>query len=192
VATISFSPSWTLRGVPWIFRWNTSGGSAGSDSGLLCSGGGYNSGTPWPNARIDIMKGTVPTTLVGLETLTARSTDLLMRFSCPSSNPAGSMTQYFMAPGLGAPGSGEGTNPQIINTIYQTASGAGTATWFRWLVVSMPLWNADPTGVVHQIVGTISTNGGGGDLQMDSTTIAAGQQYRISGIQFYMPTSFTY
>lgn len=189
--TISFSPSWTLHSVPWLFRFNTYGDDSRINAGLLTSAGPY-SGQTYSVAHIEIMKGAVPTSLVGLDTIGARSADLLVSFTCPSSAPSGSLTQYFMAPNLGQPGSGDGTNPQIINSIFKNAAASGTATWFRWLVLGMPNNSSDPTSVIHQIIGTVSTNGGGGDLQMDSTTITAGQPYRISSIQFYTPTSFTY
>jgi hypothetical protein len=189
--TISFSTPWTLRSIPYLFRLNTYGDDSRINAGLLTSAGPY-SGQTYSVARIEIMQGAVPTSLVGLETIGARSADLLVSFTCPSSAPSGSLIQYFLSAGLGQPGSGDGTNPQIINTIYKNAVGSGTATWFRWLVLGMPNNLTDPTSVIHQIVGTVSANGGGGDVQMDSTAITAGQPYRISSIQFYTPTSFTY
>jgi hypothetical protein len=191
MSTIAFSTPWTLKAVPWIFRFGNYGSQSAANAGLLINDGIY-PGIQYSNARIDIMQGTAPSTLVGLEALAARSSDLLMSFTCPSQSPSGSTIQYFMAPGLGQPGNGEGTNPQLINSIYKNATASGTATWFRWLVMGLPSYNVDPTSVIHQIIGTITDNAGSGDLKMDSTTIVAGQPYRISSIQFYTPTSFVY
>jgi hypothetical protein len=193
MSTIAFSSAWTARSIPWIFRHSYSAQSGDlSNAGLLSSGGTYNNG-PWYWARIDIMKGVVPTTVVGLEAVATRSSDLLMSFTTPSSNPSGEAVQYFLLPGVsGNLGQSVGSNPQLINTIYKTAIATGVATWFRWMVTIQPSYTSDPINVAHQIIGTVSTNGGGGDLQMDTTTITAGQQYRISSIQFFTPTSFTY
>lgn len=193
MATISFSPTWTARSIPWIFRHGYEAqASSLVGGGLLVSGGNYNNGA-WYWARIDIMKGVAPTTLTGLETVAARSADLLMSFTTPSSNPSGGPTQYFLLPGVsGNLGSSSGSNPQMVNTIYKAAAASGEATWFRWMVTILPSYTTDPINVAHQIIGTVSANGGGGDLQMDSTTITAGQSYRISSIQFSLPTTFTF
>lgn len=164
--------------------------SAGMASGLpgrmlLVGSAGYNSQSPgwrvgllqvWngpytPEAKILLMKGTVPASVTELTTTSSRSTDILATFNATSGH---------FSPSI------QTANPATINTLYVSATAAGTVTWFKWLV-------ADQYGTIyHQIVGTVGALGSGADLEMVSTTLAVGDQTRISNFRIAFPTSWTY
>lgn len=60
-----------------------------------------------------------------------------------------------------------------------SADNAGTAGWFR-------IRNAGDT---LRLDGNITATGGGGDLTLDNTVLAAGQQIIVSGFTVTMPAS---
>jgi len=68
----------------------------------------------------------------------------------------------------------------IPATLVATGLAGGTAVHFR-------LYASDGTTVKQQ--GTVSANGGGGDLTLDNTSIAIGQTVNISGYQLTMPNA---
>jgi hypothetical protein len=56
-------------------------------------------------------------------------------------------------------------------TADTSANAAGTASWFRIL---------QSNGTTYVADGSVSVTGGGGDLQLDSTTIASGQNVSVN------------
>lgn len=61
-----------------------------------------------------------------------------------------------------------------------SADASGTATYFR-------LYKSDGTTVVAQ--GTVSATGGGGELQLGTTSITAGLQVAVTSLSIRMPTA---
>jgi hypothetical protein len=85
-------------------------------------------------------------------------------------------------------------NPAVISTQYVAASASGTATWFWWIVPpTLGSGNRDTAATpIHQIIGTVGATGTGSDLELVSTTITAGEQYRILNLRILFPTTWTY
>lgn len=65
-----------------------------------------------------------------------------------------------------------------------TASASGTATWFR-MKLSGDLGTTNTTD--KRLDGDVTATGGGGDLQLDSTTITANGQVTISSLVYNHP-----
>ncbi len=68
-----------------------------------------------------------------------------------------------------------------------TASQSATATWFYW--------DGDPassSGAITRLVGSVTNNGGGGDLTMASNVITIGQVVGIGPVSLEMPQAYTY
>lgn len=133
--------------------------------GLLQTGAPYGD---YPMGAIYIMKGTMPTNLSTLETASARSSDVLVKFVPPSFSPTV-----------------QTTNPAVINTQYIAATAAGTASWFRWVTEYYDV-------ITHQIIGTIGATGSGADLELASTAIAVNELVGISNFRISFPSSWTY
>lgn len=79
---------------------------------------------------------------------------------------------------LGSPMAGAGASAVLTwNSITQdsAANAGGTATWFR--VVKSD-------GTTHCFDGTVTATGGGGDLQLVTTTVTAGQPVQVSSATF--------
>lgn len=121
-------------------------------------------GTTQASAHLFIYSGTVPATadatLAG-QTLLA---DLVM------SNPAF--------------GNSVDTNPGASSTANaitddSSANATGTATFFR-------IVDRDS---VPRLQGTVSATGGGGELQLNSTSIVAGQRVQVTSLVFTEPES---
>lgn len=73
-----------------------------------------------------------------------------------------------------------------IATTYTAASVTGTATWFFiGRVYSGPV-------VVQGIYGSVGAVGSGADLEIPSTSIVAGTQYRVSSLIITFPSSYSY
>lgn len=53
-----------------------------------------------------------------------------------------------------------------------SANGTGTAQHFRIY---------DPTGTTCHMQGTVTATGGGGDLEVDNTSFATGQNFEVTG-----------
>jgi hypothetical protein len=69
------------------------------------------------------------------------------------------------------------------------ATGSGTAAWFMFGCWSSNYtWGTVPNYIV---AGTITGIGGGGDIEMLNTTIAAGTTYRIPQYEMRLPTKFS-
>lgn len=69
-----------------------------------------------------------------------------------------------------------------------SADASGTAAWFRWSDASDA--GAASTGSAGEprIDGSVSNTGGGGDLQLSSTTIVAGNPVNLTSFAFRLPT----
>lgn len=67
-----------------------------------------------------------------------------------------------------------------------SADGTGTAGWFRFSAAS----DTDALDAAFaRIDGTVTATGGGGDIELDSTSITAGQSVSVSSFSFTMPAS---
>lgn len=125
--------------------------------------------------RLRIMKGAYPTSWADLTSTTSRSADTLMEFSNVG-NVISSISTL-------TPTSG----PCIINTPLVAATQSGTASWF-W---AYTLWNGTDMG--FRWLGTsITTIGGGGDLEIETLSIVSGTNYRISNFRIDFPATWTY
>lgn len=77
-------------------------------------------------------------------------------------------------PAFGAPSNGVAT----ANAITPANAGAtGTAGWFR-------LTTSDGTA---RLDGSVTATGGGGDLTLDNTSIASGQQVQVNSLTYTQP-----
>ena len=121
-------------------------------------------------AGIYIMKGTVPSTFVGMEYLASRSADILVGFTVQQAFNSSSFVN----------------NVYTMNTSLRQASGTGTATWF-WIVQGDRSFDA----LTQQVIGTVGTLGSGADLEIQTTSIVTGSPYRVSNLVFVMPDSWT-
>jgi hypothetical protein len=78
-----------------------------------------------------------------------------------------------------------------VTTAYKAAIATGTATWFSWC-----WYNATPpsTGgsLQNRIIGTVGATGSGADLEMPTTSIVSGQQFRVYNLRITIPSSYTY
>jgi hypothetical protein len=175
MATIELSSGFMASLPTRIIRYNenVNSGNVGSVTGLLMNG---SESYGYPTAYITLMKGAVPADLSTLTSFTSRSADTLVTFSMASAHFAPSQTAL---------------NPAIISTIYVNASAAGTATWFWW--TARPRYSFDsPNSIIHQVVGTVGTVGSGSDLEMGTTSIVAGEPYRIVNLRLQFPAMWTY
>lgn len=158
----------------------TTGGALGTllaDYGFLHNNGSSNGQIM---GRFCIMKGTVPATPP--VNFNARGGDALLVFT----STGGSTGSPFTSTGTFA-------NPAVITTNYVNASASGTATWFWILTVQQQAGAPDNTqNPPQQVWGTIGVTGSGADLVMSSTSIIAGQPYRIYNFRWQMPTSWTF
>lgn len=135
---------------------------------------------------IQFMKGTPPTDFSGLTSATSRASDVLCTW----------MDGIYIDPTLGvnvaSPDfnpSNFTNNPVTISTNYKNATQSGTATWLWWKVISI---NSSVSAIAHQAFGTLGGLGSGMDLELQSTSIVAGQPYRFINLQLTFPTSWTY
>lgn len=79
-------------------------------------------------------------------------------------------------PAYGASAAGSAA---LSGTPSAAASGTGTAGWFRV---------EDSTGA-NVFDGSVTGTGGGGDLELDNTSIASGQTVTITSLPFSTPAS---
>jgi hypothetical protein len=165
-----------------------------SDTGLLQLGDGQN--TPaFSIANIYIMKGAVPPDLSSLTSTTVRAADILATFTTGVLNGQATIPN-------GICGTGAATtdftpsilyqNPIVINTVYKTATQAGTATWFWWVVGPAPISGQIGTTITHQIIGTVGTIGSGADLQISNVNIALGESVKLANFEIQFPTSWSF
>lgn len=80
-------------------------------------------------------------------------------------------------PAYGAAAAGAAALSGTPRTV--AASGTGTAGWFRI---------EDSTGV-NCLDGSVTATGGGGDLELDNTSIASGQDVTITALPVSIPAS---
>lgn len=106
--------------------------------------------TTGTSAQLRIYTGTQPA-----DCATAASGSLLCTITLPSD-------------WMNAASSGSKT---MLGTWSATASAGGTAGYFRIL---------DSAGTTCHVQGSVTATGGGGDLQLDNTSIANGQTVTIS------------
>jgi len=124
-------------------------------------------GTYSDDSMMRIMKGTVPTDFTGLQSLSARAEDVLIEWSVDNN--------VF-------------DDADIVVTDYIAAVGTGTATWFWWGAVEETY--GDPDAMSVQMIGTVDTQNA--DLVVGSTSIVEGKFYRVTGLKFLVPQSYTY
>jgi hypothetical protein len=111
---------------------------------------------------LNIMKGTIPTDFSTLTSSSSRSTDNLVSF-----NIFGKATVA-------------NTNTLRIDTgsNYVYPSQSGIASWF-WIFVTN---NSTADIGAFQMIGTISTTGGGGDMQFDNTNLQTSYAFKLSNV----------
>jgi hypothetical protein len=128
------------------------------------------------------MKGTIPASATVTANINARASDILATFGAGSVSSGDFVTSQLTV------------NPAVISTQYVAASASGTATWFWWIVPpTLGSGNRDTAATpIHQIIGTVGATGTGSDLELVSTTITAGEQYRILNLRILFPTTWTY
>lgn len=178
MATVEFSPAMATNtyGNAFAYQGGSPGGGPGQfgpnnsyyGSALLKSGGSSSS-------VINICKGTRPTTFQ--TSYSAFSPDILMQFT--ANNDYNSVQGPVTA---GITGTTFWTN---VTSRLVTATQTGVATYFALLT-------SDGTTVWQQVTGTVGAIGSGADLEISSTSITSGSQYRISQLRFEMPLILTY
>lgn len=78
-----------------------------------------------------------------------------------------------------------------VTTSYKAAIATGTATWFSWCWYSATPPSTSGT-IYSRIIGTVGATGSGADLEMPTTSIVTGQQYRVYNLRITIPSSYTY
>lgn len=123
------------------------------------------------SATLNIMKGVMPTDFSTLTSQSSRSTDNLVTI-----------------PILGK-GSVANSNTLRIDTgsSYVNPSQSGIASWF-WIFVTYS-YTAD-IGGPFQMIGSISTTGGGGDMQLADTNIQTSSVFKVSN--FLISTDYVH
>ena len=163
---------------------SASGGTTAAQSSLLQPGFGYGNTSA---GQLLIMKGTVPADFSTLTSINSRSSDILIR--------------YTTGPYAGLPSMGDfvtaqfNVNPCNISTLYRAATASGTATWLWWVVVPLLASGSatnDAGGLYHQIIGTVGLPLSGADLEIPTTNIVSGEQYRIMNLRIQFPTTWNY
>lgn len=117
---------------------------------------------------------------------------------CSGVRPVGLLTNYslitssrlvyFPGPGDSSDALNSSTRLGSTATVIcspRTATATGTATWFV-------MYNGSGGVLYSNITGTIGTIGSGADLEMSSTSIVSGQQYRVNSFVLTLPSSWTY
>lgn len=143
----------------------------------LMSWGDFANGIFARAGLVCIMKGTVPTNFTTLTDFSSRSADVLVQWSVPGGQFTASPT----------------TNPASFSSSFAAASASGTATWFWWMSrgYRSPSSGFNNT-IFEQIVGTVGVTGSGADLEISSTSITAGQLFRVIDLRLQLATSFNY
>ena len=88
------------------------------------------------------------------------------------------VTITFSDPAFGAAASGSAA-ADTTPALSAAAVAAGTAGWFRV---------EDSTGA-NVFDGSVTATGGGGDIELDNTSIASGQTVTVSSLSFAVPAS---
>lgn len=158
-----------------------------NNNGLLSPGSDGWSGYR-PAGYLMLMKGTVPTDFTGLTAYSSRSSDRLCSWVIANGD-----TNNF-SPSA----SSVNSNPNTIETGFVAAEFSGTATWFwfftrGWAPYVYPTYPSGYSDTIYsQIVGTVTATGGGGDLEIASTTITANQLLRVMNFRIELPSTYTY
>lgn len=128
------------------------------------------------NAQIVLFSGTIP---AQPRLMTASNFSTALAFWRPN-GPGGSEVTTF------TPGA-----TTTCTTTYKAAIATGTASWFAYV-----WYNATPpaTGgsLQQRIIGTVGTIGSGEDLEMVTTSIVSGSQYRVYNLRITLPSTYTY
>lgn len=123
---------------------------------------------------IKIMKGVVPTSLAGFESLSFRAEDELMRFATGiGRDPLGSQDFSVTYPSW---------HEAVVTSNVLPATASGTATWF--LLQSM----INPSTICHLAIGNIGLPGSGADMEFSGTAVIQGSSYHIT--RFYLNFSY--
>jgi hypothetical protein len=117
------------------------------------------------------MKGTIPTDFSTLTSSSSRSTDNLVSFNIFGKASVANANTLRIDTGS--------------NYVYPSQSGI--ASWF-WIFVTND-YNTD-IGGSFQMIGTISTTGGGGDMQFDNTNIQTSSVFKLSN--FLISVDYTH
>lgn len=192
MSQIDLSAAWIAAVMPAIltcgnsgqydwggYSFNNSTTSVAANAGLLCTGQGSSSAC---TGQIRLMSGT-PASLPNITNENAVAAQVLCTFSAAGGLSSGDFVTSQVT-----------TNPAIISTQYVNATATGTATWFWWAVIpnqGSGYYNPAATPL-HQIIGTVGAPGSGADLIMASTSVVAGQPYRIINLQLSIPTTWNY
>lgn len=142
-------------------------------------------------------------TVTNLDTATYSGAAILCNLTqfqiCSGVRPVGLLTNYSLITSsrlVYFPGSNEASGDALNSSTRlgstatvicspRTATATGTATWFV-------MYNYSSGGLYSNITGTIGTIGSGADLEMASTSIVSGQQYRVNSFVLTLPSSWTY
>jgi hypothetical protein len=187
MASIELSAGWMTPMVSRILRVGDASltTSTAAVSGLLPQGPASLSGYTADQYRgtMCLMKGTIPATPT-LSNYNARASDMLVQFHNLGTTP---WSTYSVT----------NTNPASLTSNFISASASGTATWFWWYCSSVhsiviDSVNQDNMGLWHQVIGTVGIAGSGADLEMVSTSITAGELYRIANLKIAFPSIWTY
>ena len=185
MANIHLSPDW----VPSMVNRMTSNSVnasvsvlAASQVSLLQPGAGYSGNAM---GQICIMQGSVPTDFSTLTSVNSRLSDILIRYT----------VSYSGLPSMGDFATSQfNVNPLNVSTQYRAATASGTATWFWWFAVPTTGGgsSSDSSPLFHQIIGTVGPPLSGADLEIPTTSIVSGEQYRIMNLRIQFPTTWTY
>lgn len=141
----------------------------------------------YEQSTIALMKGSKPTdfstiTFSGNPGVPSRNSDVLVAWSrytgAGSVNPSTLLVDFT-------------TNIWQISTLFAPASASGTATWFfYWL--STPVFGSAYYGIKHMFMGTVGAFGSGADLELQTTNIVSGTNYKITNLTFDIPLTWSY
>lgn len=152
--------------APWYVRWNYYfPGNIGSSS--MCGLQFYQGTRP---TQSELNTGFPVAATSGANTYTLatlpRNTDLLCH-----------LTMYSFSEAIA-------TNTLTAFQLSGTAIRSGTATWFQLLVVHSGGYD------FNVITGSVSAVGGGGDIELLTTTFVSGGVYKFPAIGIPLPTKF--
>lgn len=154
----------------------------------------YLAGGPAGSTRLNIYKGTKPTTTDTMTSLDDFSSNLLVSFEIPGGMNGIKFTKYDMynAPTLVIkrefPHVGEVEAVLGICTTSTAATGSGLATWFWFGNYANPSDISDTAFVIGDIGGT---DDGLVDMHLLDPYIISGDKYKSFGFKFRIPMSHT-
>lgn len=143
----------------------------------------YSSGSSglFPMFSLAIFKGTPPA-LPNLANYNARLSDALVYWNNqPGANGGHGPFPYTIV----------GDLVTFSSFAYSVAINSGVASWFLGIVTIASGWQANTPS--HQFIGTVGNANSGADLEMATSTIVSGQQYKFYNLKFSFPqSSWTY